>query len=327
MTVKPMKAGQFKRFLESVTALTASQLERVRAVLVTEHTVRASYRAIEAERPSACPWCDSEKMVRNGVQNGLQRYLCRACRKTFNAASGTPLSRLRNKDRFEAYAQCMRKGYTVREAAIEVGLTLDKAFRWRHRFLSTAVAHQPKGLSGILEVDETYFRESQKGSRKLTRPMRKRGGSAAGRGRKSKDWVPVLVGRARGQAYTSDKVLQRVTGAEVTEALKDVVSPGETIVCTDGSSAFLHLQRTLGVQAKYFVAGYHGHVHDKVYHVQSANNYHERLKTWINRKLRGVATKYLPNYLAWQRLMTWNKDGVSAEDVIASALGRQVINV
>lgn len=65
---------------------------------------------------------------------------------------------------------------------------------------------------------------------------------------------------------------------------------------------------------------------DKVYHVQSANNYHERLKSWIQRKLRSVATKYLPNYLAWQRLMSWNKEGVCAEEVIASALGRQVVN-
>lgn len=107
-------------------------------------------------------------MVRNGVQNGLQRFLCRVLQLTggelghrlqkslelagvhFNAASGTPLSRLRDKERFDAYAQCMKKGLTVREAAEEVGLTLERAFRWRHRFLSEVVAHQPKGISGIL---------------------------------------------------------------------------------------------------------------------------------------------------------------------------------
>lgn len=321
-----MNARQFKRFLESVTKLTAGQLEQVRSALASEQAVRASYQAIEAARPCTCRRCGSEKVVRNGVQNGLQRFLCRACGKTFNAATGTPLSRLRGKDQFEAYAQCMRKGYTVRQAASEVGLSLDKAFRWRHRFLSEVVAHQPKGITGILEVDETYFRESQKGSRKLTRPPRKRGGKAKGRGRRSKDWIPVLVGRARGQAFTADRVLGRLTGVEVTDALKEAVTPGETILCTDGHSAFLHLQRTLGVQTKSFVASYHGPVLDKVYHVQSANNYHERLKSWIQRKLRGVATKYLPNYLAWQRLMSWGKTGVSAEEVIASALGRQVVN-
>ena len=71
----------------------------------------------------------------------------------------------------------------------------------------------------------------------------------------------------------------------------------------------MHLQRTLGVPAKSFVASYHGSVLDKVYHVQTANNYHEQLKSWIQRALRGVATKNLPNYLAWRRLLSWDKDG------------------
>jgi len=322
-----MNARQFKRFVASVKPLTPGQLEQVRESLSSEHTSRVNYRAIESARPCACRRCASTKVVKNGTQNGLQRYLCRDCGKSFNALTGTPLSRLRDKDLFEAYAQCIRKGHTVRKAAAAVGLTLDKSLRWRHRFLSEVDTHQPKTVTGILDVDETYFRESQKGSRKLTRPARKRGCKASGRGRKGTDWVPVLVGRARGQAFTTDRVLGRLTGAEVTDELKDAIAPRETILCTDGHLAFLHLQRTLGVQTKSFVASYHGPVLDKVYHAQSANNSHEWLKTWIQRKLRGVATKHLPNYLAWQRLLSWEKDGVSAEQLIASALGKQVINL
>ncbi len=34
------------------------------------------------------------------------------------------------------------------------------------------------------------------------------------------------------------------------------------------------------------------------YHIQNVNNYHRRLKGWIQR-FNGVATKYLDNYLAW----------------------------
>ena len=36
-----------------------------------------------------------------------------------------------------------------------------------------------------------------------------------------------------------------------------------------------------------------------IYHIKSINSYHDRLKSWI-RRFNGVATKYLPNYLAWQ---------------------------
>lgn len=34
------------------------------------------------------------------------------------------------------------------------------------------------------------------------------------------------------------------------------------------------------------------------YHIQNVNGLHSRLKQWINR-FKGVATKYLDNYLAW----------------------------
>lgn len=69
-----------------------------------------------------------------------------------------------------------------------------------------------------------------------------------------------------------------------------------------------------------------GRVSEGVYHVQTVNNYHERLKTWTNRQLRGVATKYLDNYLAWMRMREWFKEGVKPEHFIVSGLGQQIIN-
>ena len=105
-----------------------------------------------------------------------------------------------------------------------------------------------------------------------------------------------------------------MNGNEIAEALKDVVKPGETILCTNSHSAFLHLQRMLGVATKSFMASYHGPVLDKVYNVQSATNYHGRLKIWIHHRLRGVSTKYLPSYLAWMQLTTWNKSKLDATE-------------
>lgn len=35
-----------------------------------------------------------------------------------------------------------------------------------------------------------------------------------------------------------------------------------------------------------------------LYHIQNVNNYHSRLKGWIDR-FKGVSTKYLDNYLSW----------------------------
>lgn len=299
-----MKKAQFAKLVAAVKDLTADQIEQLKEALTVTHEERSSIRAVETAGPRVCRHCGSHHVVRNGTRNGLQRVLCKDCNKTSNAVTGTPISLLKHKEKFVLYARCMLRGLSVRAAASEAGVCTDTAFRWRHRFLQNVLSHQPVRVAGILEVDETYFRESQKGSRKMTRPPRKHGGKAKGKGRFGKDWVPVLVGRARGLPQTVDKVLNRVTGVEVTDALKAAVVPGETILCTDGHSAYLHLQRTLGVQTKTFIASYARPELDKVYHVQSANNYHERLKTWIQRELRGVATKYLPNYLSWMRLMT-----------------------
>ena len=83
------------------------------------------------------------------------------------------------KDRFAKNAECMSQRLTVREVAAECGVSVSTAFRWRHRFLKAVVPQQPLGVEGLLEVDETYFLHSRKGQRKLLRPARTRGGTAA----------------------------------------------------------------------------------------------------------------------------------------------------
>ena len=37
-------------------------------------------------------------------------------------------------------------------------------------------------------------------------------------------------------------------------------------------------------------------------HVQNVNAYHSRLRAWL-RPFHGVATRYLPNYLAWRWIL------------------------
>jgi hypothetical protein len=71
---------------------------------------------------------------------------------------------------------------TVREAARVVGVYRTTSFRWRHRFVPGAMRERPARLTVIVEADETYRLESQKGSRQLSRKPRKRGGVASQRG-------------------------------------------------------------------------------------------------------------------------------------------------
>ena len=53
-------------------------------------------------------------------------------------------------------------------------------------------------------------------------------------------------------------------------------------------------------------------------HIQNVNAYHQRFRQWLSR-FRGVASRYLPNYLGWR----WALDGgriTSAEQLLRIAI-------
>ena len=131
--------------------------------LVNGDTVVALIEQIARSR-LACPRCQSRKCARHGHANGLQRYRCSNCGRTFNGLTGTPLARLRLKHKWLMYLDCMRDpACTVHRAADRVQVHPNTSFRWRHRFLEWAKLDRPAKLEGIVEADETFLLESQKG--------------------------------------------------------------------------------------------------------------------------------------------------------------------
>ena len=75
----------------------------------------------------------------------------------FSKCEGVAIGSATTQQVCEAYARCMREGLSVRKAAASCGVCVDTAHRWRLRFLANVQAHQPKAVTGMLEVDETYF--------------------------------------------------------------------------------------------------------------------------------------------------------------------------
>jgi len=309
-----MNNKAFKRLLAAASLLSSTQMGKLSKVLETRQSSLDSLRSLRDHEPKICPHC-SGRLSRNGLQNQIQRFLCRTCHKSVSSVTLTPLSRVQDKEKLAQFADCMRQGFTLRKTATIMGFTLDRVFRWRHMFLQKVVNHQPSGLVGLVELDETYFRESRKGEHGLAAP-RQRGELAA--------LVPVLVGRARGQAYTFDKVLPSMETDDVVNALKGSVDKETTVLCMDGNASLLAAAEELKIVSCTFVAS---EPMEGNKHVQSVNSYHQRLKNWINNDLRGVATKYLPHYLAWQRLRTWDHKSLTTAGYLASALDHQIINL
>ena len=310
-----MRKPNLNRIVAALRELTPSRLKAV-STEVAALEARSGATAVVEGRFAAgasCPHCRCQRVYRHGQANGLQRYRCRECLRTFNALSGTPLSGLHKREKWSGQAAALQDGRTLRTVAKNLGT----AHRWRHRFLALPQALQPEALVGIAEADETMFLLSFKGQRTLPRKARKRGGKAAKCGL-SHEQIPVPVARDC-SGVTADCVLKATDAMTMADALKPFVS-ADVVLCTDGSSALAAAARALGVE-HHAVTLSAGVRVDGAWHVQNVNAYHSRLKTWV-RKFNGVATRYLKNYLGWFRTLDWESpNSLKAVQWLVLAMG------
>jgi transposase-like protein len=273
---------------------------------------------IEARFAAAprCPHCQSTTVTKWGSANRMRRYRCNACKATFNALTGTPLAQLHKRELWIGHAQALVDGISLRKVAARLNIDLTTAFRWRHRFLKAPKALKPKVLDGTVEADETYFLHSEKGSRKLKRPARKRGGKASKRGL-SDEQVPVLIARDRNKV-TTDQILDDRSARSISAVLKPVVARSAVLV-SDGAQAYRTFANQAGIPhvALNLSAGERTW---GVYHIQNVNSYDSRLKGWM-RRFNGVATKYLDSYLGWHRTNDREGDTLNASRMLAAACG------
>jgi transposase-like protein len=282
-------------------ALSLIEVARLRAWIASLHHPGECIALIEqAAQGRGCPHCGGQRIHRCGHASGLQRYRCLRCRCSYNALTGTPLARLRKKEHWLDYFQCVLDSLTVRAAASRVGVHRTTSFRWRHRFVPGAIRERPPSLSGVVEIDETYLLESQKGSRHMRRPARHRGGVSSRRGI-NREHDCLVVARDRNGA-TLDFHTGRgpVRVWELTACLDGVLAP-DILLVSDGAAVYRRFASDTGISHKYVNLRAGIRVRG-VIHIQNVNGWHSRFKGWLMH-FRGVASKYLANYSGWQRLL------------------------
>ncbi|MFK0569866.1 IS1595 family transposase [Endozoicomonas sp.] len=310
-----MEQPQFLSLLESIKSLSSEQTLILYNALPAPDTLDIKpdesqvLEAVEETFHKApyCPRCHSDNVGGWGKQSGLKRYKCKACSKTFNALTTTPLAWLRVKDKLDQYLECMRGDTALRVAARQCGISLPTSFLLRHRLMNVIQADKPELLSGITELDETFFLENHKGNRGLKVP-RKRGKRKA-RGKKSQSvsveeqpkLIPVMVACDR-QQHVTDAVLEHVSADELESHLSGRLKPG-AILCADAHLSHESVARRLNLELKELVTSKGVYVIDDEYHIQRVNAYHSDLKSWINGFFKGVATKNLPKHLGLKRFL------------------------
>ena len=115
----------------------------------------------------------------------------------------------------------------------------------------------------------------------------------------SAEQIPVLIARNRTGAHI-DAVLPDRSEAAVRPVLEGKLSKDDTLPCMDGDKALIAFAEAEGIEYELIIASKGEHVHEKVLHLQNVNATVSRFKNWLTR-FNGVASKYLPNYLAWRR--------------------------
>ena len=307
-----MEHTEFLQLLEALTKLNPEQILTLQtAISDSSPTESKLIQRIEENFKAhpKCAHCHSDNVRKFGFQLGRQRYQCKDCHRTCNALTGTPLANIKATGALDQYLACMTTSMTLRPSAHECGISLDTSFHWRHRFMKIIEGDQAELLTGIVEMDETFFKESRKGERNLPRPARKRGGKkrlhspkASASRKKPVKKIPVLVACDRQQNIVSG-VLEHMCWEDMFACLEGRIAP-ETPVCADALLQHEVIARKLHVILKEMVITAGRSVIDGVFHLQHVNAYHSNLKSWINDWFKGVATKNLSKYLGWRRTMT-----------------------
>ena len=317
-----MTPSELKKVMAAVATLSAGEIEKVKKVLSAREGLVVK-SDVERERMAsvrACPHCGGLRFTKDGRANGRQRFRCResGCEKTFNAMTGTPLARLYMPEKHMENARLMADGLSVRKTAARLGVSIPTAFKWRHRFLQSPLDQQPDTLSGVVEADETFFLESFKGQRQnLPRPPKKRGMPGQTRGL-GPDQIPVLVAREREKKGTLSVRIQKRSAKDIAAPLVNRIAP-DAVLVSDSANAYRRVAKDLNVSliqvprnAKHKTRG--------MVHINNANSYCNRLESWMDR-FRGVATKNLPNYLAWHRIIEREGKELSAKRFLAASIG------
>jgi len=252
-----------------------------------------------------CPRCRCEYVTKAGVHNGRQVYKCKNCKYQFRETAKSLVYHLHKYPLILDYLKCMLEGKSLRACAREVGISLPTSFRWRHKILS-AIQGLEGGInfSGITEADELLMQYSEKG-RRYKSPEEKEQAMKTVHPN-----VAVLVMTDReGNLLFKHTGENKVQNSQIKEELKRRVSENN-LICFKPNDEFKQavmesLSKKVIVRRK--TKGL------AIYSVNVAEKKITNFLVWMMR-FRGVATKYLQNYLMWFVVMNkYLKDKVESD--------------
>lgn len=244
-----------------------------------------------------CHHCESRHVVRYGKRpDGTQRFRCVDCRKIFQATTNTVLGKntYQNQEKLRMYVNCMCKELSVRQSAEICGITVPTAFAWRHKILNAlrnTCEHQM--LSGTVELDRTFFNLSFKGSRHASEFKHLIEKYDKDKESLQQVCVPLAVGREGG--FTGKVSTLGCSSTDtILSAIKDhLTSQSKLLADAEISKNNQHGKVLRNVN----LTTVKGINEDRS--LDAVRKFKQGINDSINLKFRGVATKYINDYILW----------------------------
>jgi len=132
-------------------------------------------RLEKLEINNICPVCGTKHIMKYGKRNHVQRYKCKQCTYQFSLFSNTILEKTKfHWDTWITVVELTLNGYSLNEIRHKLiedygyhSIDRKTIFLWRHKIINALASIPQPRLSGVVQVDETFVREAQKGSRRL----------------------------------------------------------------------------------------------------------------------------------------------------------------
>ncbi|MBS1628530.1 MAG: IS1595 family transposase [Bacteroidetes bacterium] len=181
-----------------------------------------------------CPFCQSSNTIKRGLQNGVEKFSCKECRKHYRGSHGSALFRIQRKDKWQCYLSLIEQGYSIKRAAKGLGISIQTLFDWRHKILSSLQSTLPTQLRGVVECDDFQMAESLKGQRNLERKPRKRGTDRPKHHAK-KESIVTTVSRSKG-GLAKVVSAKKICSKEALKALEGSLEQGTVFITNQASS-------------------------------------------------------------------------------------------
>ena len=283
------------KLVDMIGKLSEEQVDRLSGIAMEYLTLNSQ---LEDTRPQSCPCCgDADtRFIKRGFSGRKQRYQCKSCGKrfTFDAGKLTAYSH-QTQEAWETFIRDTLSLKSLDECAFNISVSHPTSFYMRHKLLSFLEEAIKDGelLEGMIEADEAYVLESQKGVSVTTRKPRKHGETATKRGLSDEHFC-VCVAADRDRRIVVRCVNRGNPSAEdIEEAFSARINESGVFLC-DGKKAYNQLIYAKKCE-KVILKSHQDY--NKAYHMNTVNGLHSRLKAMLN-CYRGVSSKYLNRYLA-----------------------------